>query len=170
MPPTYLYIIYIMSRRHLPCLPHHARLIGALYRGRDLLPCFWYLWKLFYFSLPHLTSSSATRSIGKLPTVAVFSSPTKLKPICMKFQISTSLLLHPTSLDFTLSYLNNLFSSIWKTKKYADGGAEKRYWQVFRVEISREIVLFSQLEYPLGRIKQGKQMRPRKHFIYNLYL
>ena len=55
-------------------------------------------------------------------------------------------------------------------KKYADGGAEKRYWQVFRVEISREIVLFSQLEYPLGRIKQDKQMRPRKHFIYNLYL
>ena len=57
-----------------------------------------------------------------------------------------------------------------KQQKYADGGAGKRYWQVFRVEISREIVLFSQLEDPLGRIKQGKQMRPRKHFIYNLYL
>ena len=86
----------------------------------------------------------------------------------MKFQIFHFTL---TSPDFTLSYLNNLFSSIWKNKKkYADGGAGKRYWQVFRVEISREIVLFSQLEYLLGRIKQGKQMRPRKHFIYNLYL
>ena len=36
-------------------------------------------------------------------------SPTKLKPICMKFQIFHFTL---TSLDFTLSYLNNLFSSI----------------------------------------------------------
>ena len=38
--------------------------------------------------------------------------PTKLKPICTKSKFFTSLLLHPTSLDFTLSYLNNLFSSI----------------------------------------------------------
>ena len=37
------------------------------------------------------------------------ASPTKLKPICMKFQIFHFTL---TSPDFTLSYLNNLFSSI----------------------------------------------------------
>ena len=35
--------------------------------------------------------------------------PTKLKPICMKFHIFHFTL---TSLDFTLSYLNNLFSGI----------------------------------------------------------
>ena len=37
------------------------------------------------------------------------ASPTKLKPICMKFQIFHFTL---TSLDFILSYLNNLLSSI----------------------------------------------------------
>ena len=48
--------------------------------------------------------------------------PTKLKPICIKFQIFHFTL---TSLDFTLSYLNNLLSSIWRNKKNAPTEARK---------------------------------------------